>query len=86
MRLYPAGWAFTRVANEDVLAEDIEIKKEEIVLISPYMLGRNEKLHSNANEFNPTRFLDDSINRDAYIPFGMGPQNLFWSKFRHIRA
>ena len=72
MRLYPAGWAFTRVANEDVLAEDIEIKKEEIVLISPYMLGRNEKLHSDANEFNPSRFLDDSINRDAYMPFGMG--------------
>ena len=81
MRLYPAGWAFTRVANEDVLAEDIEIKKEEIVLISPYMLGRNEKLHSNASEFNPSRFLDDSINRDAYIPFGMGPRTCSGANF-----
>ena len=72
MRLYPAGWAFTRVANEDVLAEDIEIKKDEIVLISPYLLGRNEKLHPNAHQFNPSRFLDESVNRDAYIPFGMG--------------
>ena len=81
MRMYPAGWAFTRVANEDVVAGDIEIKKDEIVLISPYILGRNEKLHSDANEFKPCRFLDDSVNRDAYIPFGMGPRTCSGANF-----
>ena len=81
MRLYPAGWAFTRVANSDVKVDDIEIKKGEIVLVSPFLLGRNEKFHKEAELFEPKRFIEDSVNRDAYIPFGMGPRTCSGANF-----
>jgi cytochrome P450 len=77
MRLYPAGWAFTRVAvNEDKL-KSTDISPGEIVFLSPYLTQRDEKNWSEANLFKPERFLQGDLKdkaRFAFFPFGGGPR------------
>ena len=85
MRMYPAGWGFTRNAVDDDEALGVHIKSDEIVLISPFLTGRNPVCHTDAESFDPNRFLNNTINRDAYIPFGMGARTCSGANFRHFR-
>jgi cytochrome P450 len=44
------------------------------VLVSPYLLGRNETVWSDAQAFRPSRF-SQSTPRMAHIPFAAGPRS-----------
>ena len=81
MRLYPAGWGFTRNAVDDDEALGVHIKSDEIVLISPFLSGRNPASHIDAESFDPNRFLNNTINREGYIPFGMGARTCSGANF-----
>jgi cytochrome P450 len=77
LRMYPAGWAFTRTAKNETSIKDYKIAKGETVLISPYLIHRNEKIFDKPNNFNPNRFLAKKFTdygRFQYIPFGAGPR------------
>ena len=48
-----------------------------MIVIAPYVLHRHRALWTMPNRFDPNRFLGqsrDSIDRFAYLPFGVGPR------------
>jgi cytochrome P450 len=76
-RLYPPIAAISRVAlGRDELAGE-PIKPGTMIVIAPYVLHRHRALWKNPNKFDPGRFLGDArktIDRFAYLPFGVGPR------------
>ncbi|MGB9297186.1 MAG: cytochrome P450 [Pseudolabrys sp.] len=76
-RLYPPITAISRVAlGRDELAGE-PIKPGTMIVIAPYVLHRHRALWKKPDNFNPNRFLGDAretIDRFAYLPFGVGPR------------
>lgn len=76
-RLYPPITAISRAAKgPDELAGE-PIKRGTMIVIAPYVLHRHRALWKRPNNFDPNRFLGGarhSIDRFAYIPFGVGPR------------
>ncbi|WP_226675468.1 cytochrome P450 [Rossellomorea aquimaris] len=75
LRLYPPVWMFGRTSVRDVKIGDHLIKKGENVLISPYIMHRNEKYFQDPLNVDPERFHKsraESIPPYAYFPFGGG--------------
>lgn len=76
-RLYPPIAAISRVAlGRDELAGE-PIKPGTMIVIAPYVLHRHRALWRNPDNFDPGRFVGDAretIDRFAYLPFGVGPR------------
>jgi len=83
-RLYPPISAISRVAlGPDVLSGHV-VKPGTMVVIAPYVLHRHRALWTQAEAFNPERFLPgarETIDRFAYLPFGAGPRVCIGSAF-----
>ena len=62
--------------------------KSDVVLISPWLLHRHEKLWDAPNEFRPARFMPGSAppDRFAYLPFGVGPRVCIGAQFALTEA
>ena len=77
MRLYPLFPTLSREAiGPDVLC-GVDIAAKSLILISPWVLHRHQRLWEAPDEFEPRRFLRDrqsEIGRFAYLPFGAGPR------------
>lgn len=71
LRLYPPVGFFPRTAKKDTKIRDKEIKAGSGVVVAPWLIHRHSKLWQDPHEFKPQRF-DEQINKDAYMPFGMG--------------
>lgn len=77
LRLYPPIWMFGRIAVKDVMIGDHLIKEGENILVSPYLMHRNEKYFPDPLTFDPERFPEahsKKIEPYAYFPFGGGPR------------
>lgn len=79
MRLYPPVSFLPREADEDMNLRGKEIKKGDMVTISPWLLHRNKNYWDKPHDFNPDRFQNhDEKGKDAvkscFIPFGKGPR------------
>lgn len=76
-RLYPPITAVSRVAIDwDGLADE-PIKPGTMIVIAPYVIHRHRALWKKPDSFDPRRFLGtarQSIDRFAYLPFGVGPR------------
>jgi cytochrome P450 len=73
MRLYPPAWVLTRNAVADINLGGYEIAAGSLVVISPWVVHRDESVWPNSEIFDPTRFaLNNRIPSGAYIPFGLG--------------
>ena len=76
-RLYPPITAISRVAlARDELAGE-PIKPGTMIVIAPYVLHRHRALWKKPDNFDPNRFLGEAretIDRFAYLPFGVGPR------------
>jgi len=77
LRLYPPAATLTR----DAIAADVicgqRIGPGTRVVVSPWLVQRHKKLWTDADLFDPTRFLPearDRIDRFAFLPFGAGPR------------
>ena len=83
-RLYPPLSAISREAvGVDELAGE-RIEAGTMIVIAPYVLHRHRALWSTPNSFDPNRFLGrsrDSIDRFAYLPFGVGPRICIGASF-----
>lgn len=83
-RLYPPITAIGRQAlAEDVLA-GVPIRRGTMIVIAPYVLHRHRKLWVNPEVFDPRRFLPgarETIDRFAYLPFGLGPRTCIGAAF-----
>jgi cytochrome P450 len=83
-RLYPPITAISRTAlGYDELAGET-IKPGTLIVIAPYVLHRHRALWTRPNAFDPNRFFGkarESIDRFAYLPFGVGPRTCIGATF-----
>lgn len=73
MRLYPPGWAWSRIALKDDQLKHHQVKAGEILLMSPYLTHRDPKLWPDPTKFSPERFQNEIV-KGSFIPFGYGPR------------
>jgi cytochrome P450 len=88
MRLYPPAFLIARAAaGPDVIA-GMPVKKNDIVLIAPWLLHRHEKLWHDPNAFIPARFMPGvpPPDRFAYLPFGVGARICVGAHFALVEA
>ena len=83
-RLYPPITAISRTAlGYDELAGET-IKPGTLIVIAPYVLHRHRALWTRPNAFDPNRFFGkarESMDRFAYLPFGVGPRTCIGATF-----
>jgi cytochrome P450 len=76
LRIRPIGWGFTRYAIQDDSYSEYEIKADDCIFISPYLIHHKDKYYSDASTFNERRFMDVNT-RDLgtkFLTFGAGPR------------
>ncbi|OBK43712.1 hypothetical protein A5655_16295 [Mycobacterium sp. 1081908.1] len=78
----PAG--ILRTTNEDDEIGGYSIPAHSHVLISPYRIHRDARFWVQPEQFEPNRFLHDRINRNAYIPFSIGPRKCMGWRMAYI--
>ena len=77
MRLYPPVSFITRIAREADTLRDQEIRPNDLVVVSPWIVHRHDKFWEEPELFRPERFLPENeraIKPDTYLPFGLGPR------------
>ncbi|AXF18955.1 cytochrome P450 [Paraburkholderia caledonica] len=74
MRLKPAAPFISVEALEDTTVGDVAIDKGTIVLCLMRDTSPDNTHFENAAQFDPRRWLLDSVNRKAAMPFGAGPR------------
>lgn len=87
MRLYPPAFLIARsAAGPDTIA-GMPVKKNDIVLIAPWLLHRHEKLWRDPAAFVPSRFMTGTPpDRFAYLPFGVGARVCIGAHFALVEA
>ncbi len=84
IRLYPPIAAISRVALEEDELGGERVRRGSLIVISPYVLHRHRLLWDRPGLFDPARFLGSrrsTIDRFAYLPFGVGPRKCIGSAF-----
>jgi cytochrome P450 len=88
MRLYPPAYLIARAAAAADTIAGMPVKKKDVILISPWLLHRHEKLWRDPNAFIPARFMPPSPppDRFAYLPFGVGARVCIGAHFALVEA
>ena len=84
LRLYPPIIAITRIAVRRTELVGQTIERGTMVIIAPYALHRHRLLWREPDMFDPSRFLpgtSSTIDRCAYLPFGVGPRMCLGASF-----
>lgn len=85
-RLQAAAPAIIRTAAADDEIGGYAIPAGSHVLISPYGLHHDPRFWTDPQDFRPSRFLDDKINRNAYVPFNVGPRKCMGYRLANSEA
>jgi cytochrome P450 len=88
LRLYPPAFLIARAAaGADVIAGE-RVRRNDVVLIAPWLLHRHEKLWRDPNAFIPARFMPSAPppERFAYLPFGAGARVCIGAHFALVEA
>ena len=89
LRMYPPLPLYSRDTLEDIVIGGYEIPAKTPILISPYATHHRPELWTDADRFDPDRFLpnaDASRHRYAYIPFSAGPRICIGNHFALMEA
>jgi cytochrome P450 len=88
LRLYPPAWILSR----NVVADDhlcgYHVPAGSVVLMSPYVVQRQERWWPNPSGFDPDRFAVEVPERPklAWFPFGAGPRLCIGNGFAMMEA
>jgi cytochrome P450 len=77
MRLYPPAWIIGRRALNDYQIDGYFVPARSILLMSQYLMHRNEKYFPDPLKFDPERWRPEareSRPKFSYFPFGGGPR------------
>lgn len=86
MRLYPPAWLVTRRSLAPDVLGGRDIPEGAILILSPWLLHRHPDVWRDPERFDPTRFLDGSADRTAFIPFGAGPRQCIGRDFAYVEG
>jgi cytochrome P450 len=88
MRLYPPAFLIARAACASDTIAGREVRKNDVIMIAPWILHRHEKLWRDPNAFIPQRFMPPAPppDRFAYLPFGAGPRVCIGAHFALVEA
>src|SRR5436853_1741093 len=88
MRLYPPAFLVARAAIAPDTVAGLPVKKNDVILIAPWLLHRHEKLWRDPNAFVPARFMPGAPppDRFAYLPFGVGARVCIGAHFALVEA
>lgn len=83
---FQAAPANIRTATEDDEIGGYFIPAGSHVMISPYGLHRDPRFWNEPEVFEPDRFLTDEINRNAFVPFNIGPRKCMGMRMAYIEG
>jgi cytochrome P450 len=83
---FQAAPANVRTAVDDDEIGGYHIPKGSQVVISQYALQRDPRFWTDPDEFRPDRFLTDKINRNAFLPFSIGPRKCMGTRMAYIEG
>ncbi|MGJ5177926.1 cytochrome P450 [Bradyrhizobium oligotrophicum] len=88
LRLYPPAFLIARAAGGPDRIAGFDVKRGDVVLISPWLLHRHERLWQAPNAFMPERFMPGAAppERFAYLPFGAGARVCIGAHFALVEA
>ena len=88
MRLYPPAFLIARSAAARDMIAGMPVRKNDIVLVAPWLLHRHEKLWRDPDAFIPERFMPPAPppDRFAYLPFGVGARVCIGAHFALVEA
>jgi len=88
MRLYPPAFLIARAAYAPDVVAGREVRKNDLIMIAPWILHRHEKLWRDPNAFIPQRFMPPAPppDRFVYLPFGAGPRVCIGAQFALVEA
>lgn len=75
LRLYPPVWSLVRRVAEPVDVAGFRLEEGAHLMVSAWLIHRNEALWPEPTRFDPDRFLPEAVAarpRHAYFPFGLG--------------
>ncbi|GFR89994.1 cytochrome P450 3A11 [Elysia marginata] len=78
MRMYPPGFQFDRICNEDVVIGGVLIPKGMTVAFPMFSIHRDSTIWDDPMTFDPERFAPENRAKRhpyAHLPFGQGPRN-----------
>jgi len=78
MRLYPPAWTIGRRVVRDYELDGVRMPIGSLVLVSPYVVQRDERYFAQPTRFDPERWTAEAMaERPAYsyVPFSGGPRS-----------
>jgi cytochrome P450 len=84
MRLYPPAWALGRRSVNDCEIMGYCVPKDSLVLVSQWVMHRDERFWPEPLKFDPERFTEEAKAarpKFAYFPFGSGPRTCIGEAF-----
>lgn len=86
LRLYPPAWLITRNTTAAMELDGRPVPEGALVIISPWIVHRHPDAWSDPEAFDPERFLDGTISRGAFLPFGSGPRLCIGREFAYVEG
>jgi cytochrome P450 len=86
LRLYPPAWLIGREAVRDTSIGGRPVRKGTNVLISPWVMQRDERFFPQPLAFQPERREQPPRQRSAYLPFGGGQRICIGASFAQLEA
>src|SRR5258708_6871856 len=87
MRLYPPVFLIARAAAGPDTIAGMPVRRNDVVLVAPWLLHRHEKLWRDPNAFMPSRFMAPAPPDPlAYLPFGVRARRCLGAHFRPVAA
>jgi cytochrome P450 len=86
LRLYPPAWLITRKALAHGELGGRVVPAGSLVIMSPWLLHRHPSLWRTPEEFRPSRFIDEVIDRSSFLPFGAGPRMCIGRDFAYVEG
>ena len=74
LRLYPPAWVVDRISLEEDDVLEFSLPKDTVWILYIRGMHRLPDYWKDPDQFKPERWADQSLNREAYLPFGAGPR------------